>query len=234
MIKEARLDTATKPLENTTTQPATGFNPYNQARFLLSCARLDQLPPDALPEVAFVGRSNAGKSSALNAICAKKGLARVSKTPGRTQLINLFDVPEGRFVDLPGYGFAQVPLAIKKNWGVLIGGYLQKRDNLCGLVIMMDIRHPLTDLDAQMLDWGQQYQRHCHILLTKSDKLSFGAASKVLQEVKNKLSERWPDTTVQVFSAQAKRGLDNARVVISNWLSEGSEHGLPDQPAAGF
>ena len=121
------------------------LNPFAQAGFILSCARLDQLPPDALPEIAFAGRSNAGKSSALNLICGQKQLARVSKTPGRTQLINLFGVPGGRFADLPGYGYAQVPEQVRRDWGKLIGQYMEGRQNLVGIVLIMDIRHPLTD-----------------------------------------------------------------------------------------
>src|SRR5688572_15505582 len=122
-------------------------NPFARATFLTSCAALKQLPPDAVPEIAFAGRSNAGKSSALNTLCVQKHLARVSKTPGRTQMINLFDVPGGRFADLPGYGYAKVARNLREGWGELIGAYLEGRSNLAGIVLIMDVRHPLLPVD---------------------------------------------------------------------------------------
>jgi GTP-binding protein len=202
------------------------FNPLAQARFLLSAARFAQLPGDGAPEVAFVGRSNAGKSSALNVICQQKQLARVSKTPGRTQLINLFDVPladqvAGRLVDLPGYGFAQVPLEVRRNWGKLVGGYVEQRANLRGLVVVMDIRHPLTDLDRQMLGWCTGRGLAGHVLLTKADKLGHGAAKSTLLKVRAELKAMDEELTVQNFSALTSAGVDEVRAVICGWLGIG-------------
>jgi GTP-binding protein len=215
-------------------------NPLAQARFLMSAAKFQQLPADAVPEVAMVGRSNAGKSSALNVICQQKQLARVSKTPGRTQLINLFEIPAGgrgaatapgkaqasdtggailgRLVDLPGYGFAQVPEEVRRNWGALVGGYVQKRDSLRGLVVVMDIRHPLTDLDRQMLGWCTAHGIAGHVLLTKADKLGHGAAKSTLLKVRAELKQLDPEMTVQIFSAQTQSGAEEARAVICAWL----------------
>jgi len=198
-------------------------NPFAQARFLLSAARLNQLPQDTLPEVAFVGRSNAGKSSALNLICQQKSLARVSRTPGRTQLLNLFDLPDGenlrgRLMDLPGYGFAQVPLEVRHDWGKLVGGYVEKRPNLRGLVVVMDIRHPLTDLDRQMLGWCESRGLAAHVLLTKADKLGHGAAKSTLLKAQAQLRELDPAMTAQIFSAPAKVGADEVRGVLLDWL----------------
>lgn len=186
---------------------------------MLSAAKLEQLPDDTEPELAFVGRSNSGKSSALNTLCGKKALARVSKTPGRTQLINLFNVPGGRLIDLPGYGFAAVPGSVRKDWGKLIGGYLETRANLHLLVVIMDIRHPLTPLDEQMLDWAKAAERPCHILLTKADKLSRGPASATLLQVRAAL-KRWGEGfSVQLFSSHAPLGVDEARAAISSHLT---------------
>jgi GTP-binding protein len=215
------------------TEPVTSpipVNPFAQARFLISAARLEQLPDDAQPEVAFVGRSNAGKSSALNALCGQKQLARVSKTPGRTQLINLFDLPAGpRLVDLPGYGFAQVPDAVRRNWGRLVGGYVESRPQLCGLVVVMDIRHPLTDLDRQMLDWARARGCATHVLLTKSDKLGFGAARNTLLQVQRELQSDGSGASAQTFSAQNREGVDHARLVVAAWL--GLQPNGPQSPS---
>jgi GTP-binding protein len=207
-------------------------NPFAGARFLMSAAQIAQLPEDALPEVAFVGRSNSGKSSALNVLCAQKQLARVSKTPGRTQLINLFGVPAprgtapdpetvpmiGRLVDLPGYGFAQVPLAVRRSWGELVGGYVARRSNLRGLIVLMDIRHPLTELDWQMLRWSRARNLPCHVLLTKDDKFGRGAAQSALLGVRDELRAVDAAVTVQRFSAHARTGADEARAVVGGWL----------------
>lgn len=191
-------------------------NPFAQARFLMSAARLVQLPQDDIGEVAFAGRSNAGKSSALNTLCGMRTLARVSKTPGRTQLINLFALSaRGRLVDLPGYGFAQVPEAIRRQWGALVGGYIETRVNLGGLVVMMDVRHPLTALDQQMLDWAQAHDRPVHILLTKADKLGRGAAGNTLAAVRTALVPRGVSVSVQLFSALKGTGVDEARETIA-------------------
>lgn len=195
------------------------LNPFAQAQFLISCADLAQLPRDDLPEIAFAGRSNAGKSSALNALCSHKQLARVSKTPGRTQLINLFDIPNlGRFADLPGYGYAEVPIPMRKSWGKLIGSYVEVRNNLRGIVLIMDIRHPLTDFDQQMLAWAQAAQRPCHILLTKADKLGFGAGKNQLLAVQKELSSLELPPTAQLFSAQARQGVEAAQKTIATMM----------------
>lgn len=193
-------------------------NPFAGAQFLLSCAKLTQLPADGLPEIAFAGRSNAGKSSAMNALCGQKQLARVSKTPGRTQLINLFNVPGGRFVDLPGYGFAEVPKDVRHGWGRLIGDYLEGRANLRAVVQIMDIRHPLTPFDVQMLEWAAHRGLRCLLLLTKADKLSFGAAKSTLLQVQKAVAEL-PDTEVRLFSSTSNLGLDEVRTLLQSWLS---------------
>jgi GTP-binding protein len=203
-------------------------NPFAQSRFLLSAAKLPQLPQDQVPEAAFVGRSNAGKSSALNLICQRKQLARVSKTPGRTQLINLFEVPlggpdpaalQGRLVDLPGYGFAQVPLEVRRNWGALVGGFVEQRANLRGLVVVMDIRHPMTDLDLQMLGWCEARGLAAHVLLTKADKLGHGAAKNTLLKAQAELRAIDPEMTMQLFSAHAQSGAETVRAVLEGWLN---------------
>lgn len=200
--------------------PASRPNPLANAQFLMSAADRRQLPRDAVPEVAFAGRSNAGKSSALNALCNQRQLARVSKTPGRTQLINLFTLTApsmqgARLVDLPGYGFAAVPGAVKDSWRRLVGGFIAERENLRGVVVVMDIRHPLTDIDEQMLEWAESHQRHIHVLLTKSDKLAFGAQKKALMEVQRALEGR---ATVQLFSSLKKQGLEQAREAVVRLL----------------
>lgn len=174
----------------------------------MSGAKLEQLPQDEVPELAFAGRSNSGKSSALNVLCDHSALARVSKTPGRTQLINLFEIPGvGRFADLPGYGYADVPREVQKDWSRLIGGYVEQRSNLRALAVIMDVRHPLTDADLQMLDWSRSRGLPAHILLTKADKLGFGASKNQLQQVRSKLP---PQDSVQLFSATKKTGVDEA------------------------
>ena len=186
----------------------------------MSAAQLAQLPGDGAPEAAFVGRSNAGKSSALNTICQQNSLARVSKTPGRTQLVNLFDLPAGpRIVDLPGYGFAQVPIAVRNAWGALVGGYIEQRECLRGLVVVMDIRHPMSELDIQMLEWCRNRGLLAHVLLTKADKLSFGAGKNTLLNVRAELKDFDPNMTAQTFSSLKKSGVDEAREIVAGWLS---------------
>lgn len=198
---------------------ATAPHTYARARFVLSAARLAQLPDDGRPEVALVGRSNAGKSSALNLICQQNGLARVSKTPGRTQLLNVFDIDgRARLVDLPGYGFAQVPIAVRNAWGALVGGYIEQRMALKGVIVVMDIRHPLTELDVQMLEWCRDRLLAAHILLTKADKLSFGAGKNTVLKVRRELRDFDPDMTVQAFSSTAGTGVDEARAKLDGWL----------------
>lgn len=194
-------------------------NPFSPTRFHKSAARLDQAPPDEGREAAFAGRSNAGKSSALNVITGHKGLARTSKTPGRTQLINFFDVtPEARLVDLPGYGYAKVPPEVKAQWERHLNAYLERRESLTGLVLLMDVRHPLTDFDRQMLAWCMQADLPVHVLLTKSDKLKRGAATNALLGVRRDLAKMHPAASAQLFSALDGTGLDEARDRLANWL----------------
>lgn len=198
----------------------------------MSAAQFAQLPNDGVPEAAFVGRSNAGKSSAMNAICQQRSLARVSKTPGRTQLINLFDLPAGgRLVDLPGYGFAQVPIAVRNDWGALVGGYIEKRAALKGLVVVMDIRHPLTELDIQMLEWCRNRGLRAHVLLTKADKLSFGAAKNTLLGVRAELAVFDTNMSAQTFSSPKKAGLEAAREVLRDWIGLAPPPAVPEQDA---
>lgn len=196
-----------------------GKPPYNKAAFLLSVAKIEQLPSDSGAEVAFIGRSNAGKSSAINAITGIKGLARSSKTPGRTQTINFFNVDEGRrLVDLPGYGYAKAPLSVKQHWQETVDRYLASRRSLKGLILIMDVRHPLKDLDLQIIQWATHCQLPLHILLTKADKLSFGAATAALRQVEQGLQAYSGDINVQLFSALDRIGLDQAWSVLDKWL----------------
>jgi GTP-binding protein len=196
------------------------MNPlYHKAHFTQSSQRPTDMPGETLPEVAFAGRSNAGKSSALNVLCQQKALARTSKTPGRTQLINFFAIDEvGFLVDLPGYGFAKVPEAVRRQWTQLIEYYLAERRTLRGVILLMDIRHPLKDLDWQMIDWCEASKLPVHILLTKADKLKRGAASKSLMHVKKALKEKDSGATVQLFSALKREGVDQAHAVLDSWL----------------
>lgn len=191
---------------------------FNHAVYAASAATLDQLP-DSQREVAFAGRSNAGKSSAINTLARHNRLAFVSKTPGRTQLINFFAVGDGEFiVDLPGYGYAKVPPDIRARWEKVLSAYLQGRRSLVGLVLIMDARHPLTPLDKRMLDWFTPRGLPVHILLTKADKLSRGVANKTLLEVRSALKV-FPQVSVQLFSSLAKQGTEEAEAVIDAWLS---------------
>jgi len=189
---------------------------FPAARFISSAWQPHQFPADDGAEVAFAGRSNAGKSSALNAIAGRKDLARTSKTPGRTQLINFFGLDGAqRLVDLPGYGFAKVPERIKQHWRELLTRYVEARASLAGLVIVMDARHPLTDFDVQMLDWSRANGLATHILLTKADKLSRGESATVLKQVRAQVQSV---ATVQLFSAVAKTGVDDARREVLTML----------------
>jgi GTP-binding protein len=191
---------------------------FRHTRFLTSADDLAGLPPDRGREVAFAGRSNAGKSSALNAICGVSGLARVSKTPGRTRLINLFTVAGNlRLVDLPGYGYAKVSRAEQAHWGALLGAYLGHRQCLAGLVLIMDVRHPLTAFDRQLLDYAGPLSLPLHILLTKADKLGRGAGQQTLAAVKRGLMARG---SVQLFSALSGEGVEEAQQLLAGWLTE--------------
>lgn len=191
---------------------------YRQARFLISAGKAKQFPITGM-EVAFAGRSNAGKSSAINTLCDNKGLARTSKTPGRTRLVNFFELDEQRrIVDLPGYGFAKVPIAMKQEWERLMTQYLSEQHALKGLVVIMDIRHPLNEYDWQMLEWCQHYQLPAHVLLTKADKIKRGAQQNSKLQTMKKLKEANIDASVQVFSALKKTGLDELVRKLDSWL----------------
>ncbi len=201
------------------------MNPiYRNAEFLTSAAQLKQLPPDEGAEVVFAGRSNAGKSSAINALCGQKALARTSKTPGRTQLINFFRItPRQRLVDLPGYGYAKVPEAVRLRWQRLLEAYIGQRRVLRGMVLIMDIRHPLTDYDRQMMDWAAAHDLPIHILLTKADKLKRGPALNTLQQVQRELASLASVASVQVFSALKRQGLEELQEVLDTWLGFSTE-----------
>ena len=196
---------------------------FQSAEFITSAPSLKQCPDDVGCEVAFAGRSNAGKSSAINTLTRNKNLARTSKTPGRTQMINFFQLGEDRrLVDLPGYGYAKVPVAMKAQWDRHMAEYLQARKSLGGLILLMDIRHPLQDYDRQMLNWAAQARLPVHILLTKSDKLKRGPAQSTLLKVESFLREMDPGITlltVQTFSSLKKLGLPELEAQLNHWLS---------------
>lgn len=190
-----------------------------QATFLTTVANLRDVPVDATHEVAFVGRSNAGKSSAINTLANHVRLAYVSKTPGRTQHLNYFTIAENKYlVDLPGYGFAKAPEAVRKQWDGLLGPYLQKRVPLVGVVLIMDARHPMTELDVRMFDWLAPTGRPIHVLLSKSDKLSRQQAMQSLWKVQADLKQRGPQFSVQLFSSLKKSGIEEAEAVLSRWF----------------
>jgi GTP-binding protein len=194
-------------------------NPFHTATFITSAAKLSQCLDDDGFEVAFAGRSNAGKSSAINAIAQQKKLAKTSKTPGRTQLINFFACAsqQQRIVDLPGYGYAKVPLEVKRQWENFIDDYLRERKSLQGLFLIMDIRHPLTDFDQMILRWANNSQLKIHILLTKADKLKFGPAKSTLLKVARELKDS-ANISVQLFSATRGSGVEEARCKLAEWL----------------
>ena len=199
---------------------------FRHAVFETSVAKPINLPPSALagPEIAFAGRSNAGKSSAINALAGHTRLAFVSKTPGRTQLINFFRLPNGAcMVDLPGYGYAAVPEAVRKQWRTLLEHYLTRRQNLVGLVLIMDSRRPLTDLDIQMIHWFVPTGNPIHVLLTKSDKLSRQEATQTLRQVREAIAVYGGQVTVQMFSSLKKTGVEEAEAVVGAWLAEEPE-----------
>lgn len=195
-------------------------HPFPRTEFLTTVAKLRDAPGDALAEVAFVGRSNAGKSSAINTLAGKTRLAYVSKTPGRTQHLNYFSVaPDRYFVDLPGYGFAKVPEDVRKQWEVLLGPYLQTRDQLKGLVVIMDSRRPLTEMDWQLLEWFAPTGRPVHVLLSKADKLTRQEQSKTLRQVKADLADLDCPVSVQLFSSLKRTGVPEAAKVLKGWLA---------------
>lgn len=191
----------------------------SQAQFVTAAHRLDQLPDDSGVEVAFAGRSNAGKSSAINAICNRKNLARTSRTPGRTQQMVIFELEPGvRLVDLPGYGYAKVPQSLKRHWEKTLDAYLRTRRSLAGAVLIMDARHPLKDFDRMMLDWAREADLACHVLITKADKLKHGAQAETLRTVKRAMAAEGWRASFQLFSAQDRMGLGEAREVLAGWL----------------
>ncbi len=192
---------------------------FRNAAFLTSARELPDLPPEGEGEVAFAGRSNAGKSSALNAMADHNRLAFVSKTPGRTQLINYFSLGQGRaLVDLPGYGYAKVPEAIRAPWGRVLGEYLRTRASLKGLVVVMDSRHPMTGLDLELMNWFQPTGKPVHVLLTKADKLSRSEAMATLAAVRKELAGVDAQHSAQLFSSLKKTGIEDAEAVLGRWL----------------
>lgn len=196
---------------------------FSQAAFFTTVNHIKDLPLHGGREVAFAGRSNAGKSSAINTLANHVRLAYTSKTPGRTQHLNYFSLGNGNnnfLVDLPGYGYAKVPPESKHHWEDLLSEYLQKRNELCGLVVIMDARHPLTELDENMLDWFVPTGKPMHILLTKSDKLSRQQAALTLNRVKSHLAAHFPQCSVQLFSSLKKVGIEETERVIAGWLKD--------------
>ena len=200
----------------TETDGHTPMSQYPDARFLKSANACSQFVPDTGIEVAVAGRSNAGKSSAINVIVNRRQFARTSKTPGRTQLVNFFELREGqRLVDLPGYGFAQVAAAMRRHWGELLTAYFESRQSLAGLILIVDIRRGLTDFDRRMIAFAESVDLPVHILLTKADKLKKGQAATVVLEVKRELGDR---ATVQQFSALKRQGEQEARAMLEGFL----------------
>jgi GTP-binding protein len=202
---------------------ARGAHPFQHAEFLTTAADWSQLPADGSPEVAFAGRSNAGKSSAINALAHHTRLAFVSKTPGRTQHINFFRLKSGALLaDLPGYGYAKVPIEMRQYWQEFLARYLSEREVLTGLVLVMDSRHPLTELDRRMIEWFLPTGRSLHILLTKSDKLSTTDKRLTLEGIRRAMMEDYgiysAQTSVQLFSAMPRSGIAEAESAIAPWL----------------
>ena len=197
-------------------------NPLARAQYMLAAHNPGQLPADGGYEVAFAGRSNAGKSSALNAICQQNALARVSKTPGRTQQLVFFDIPpttDRYLVDLPGYGYAKVPKDLQAHWQAFLDRYFSTRQALKGLVVVMDIRHPLKEYDRQMLGYAVSRGLPAHAILTKADKLGRGAQGNAMLAVRKDMQAEYGDTvSVQLFSGESKQGVDEARAKIGGWL----------------
>ena len=194
-------------------------NAFSRLQFLTSAALAAQFPPGDLPELAFAGRSNVGKSSAINALARRRRLAFFSKTPGRTQTINFFELGgRGRLVDLPGYGFARAPRAMRAEWDRLVGGYLAERRSLAGVVVLMDARHPLTPHDELLLDWLRPAARRLLVLLSKCDKLSREQRGRTLRELQAQLANSDHGAQVMLFSAQSGEGVDEARVLLEDWL----------------
>jgi len=200
---------------NQMTSESSKYNPYRSARYVISAHRLSQLPADTGCEVAFAGRSNSGKSSAINTLANQKSLARTSKTPGRTQQIVIFDIDEKRRIaDLPGYGYAKVPEKLRAHWRHLMQIYFKQRESLRGVVLVMDIRHPMRVFDEQMLAWCSASKVPCHVLLTKADKLKRGPAQATLHQVRKSLPAV---ATIQVFSSKSRAGLTELITRLNRW-----------------
>ena len=202
--------------------PSLSLADFRRARFVTSASRLAECPPDEGAEVAFAGRSNAGKSSCINVLTDNRHLARTSKTPGRTQLINFFAIDEEaqiRLVDLPGYGYAKVSHSVKDEWQLHLEDYLRRRTTLRGLVLLMDIRHPLKEFDCNMLDWAKNTGLAVHCVLTKSDKLNRGPAQQELFKVRKLLAPWGENISVQLFSSLSKQGAEELAAVLDGWLT---------------
>jgi GTP-binding protein len=217
-VRSGEAHNAVTPLNSS----AALKHPFHDAKFLTTAADWRQLPSDGAPEVAFAGRSNAGKSSVINALAQRSRLAYISRTPGRTQHINFFRAPSGALLaDLPGYGYAKVPAAVKRRWQVFLARYLAERNTLVGLVLVMDARHPLTELDRQMLDWFLPTGRPVRILLTKADKLSPTERRHTLQDACRAIARDYGAAMVgtQLFSATQPLGVTDAETAISAWLA---------------
>ncbi|MCG6952688.1 MAG: ribosome biogenesis GTP-binding protein YihA/YsxC [Betaproteobacteria bacterium] len=208
---------------------------FDQAQYVASIGKLSQLPPTGPPEIAFCGRSNVGKSSAINALTGRKRLAFTSKTPGRTQTINFFDIGEGlRLADLPGYGFARVPQAVRAQWDRLVGGYLSARETLAALVVIMDARRPFTEHDARMLDWAQPLGRPVLVLLSKADKLGKRERSVTLAQARDALAARGLRGEVRLFSSVTRESVDEVRALIVGWADAwNAEHRHKKTPGKG-
>lgn len=190
---------------------------FPNAKFVTSANAASQFLPDTGLEVAVAGRSNAGKSSAINVIVNQRQFARTSKTPGRTQLVNFFDLRTGqRLVDLPGYGFAKVAASVRRHWGQLLQTYFENRTSLRGLILVVDVRRELQDFDRQMIEFARSVSLPIHVLLTKSDKLKRGKAATALLQVKKELGD---SASVQLFSALSRQGVDEARDVLERFLA---------------
>jgi len=203
---------------------------YRRAEFVTSASKLSQCPPDEGWEVAFAGRSNAGKSSAINSLTGNSKLAKTSRTPGRTQLINFFALSDSqRLVDLPGYSYAKVPLAVKRDWAKQLENYLQRRQCLRGMILLMDVRHPLQPFDQQMLNWALEAAMPVHILLTKADKLKKGPGGSALLKVRAELKPHADLVSVQLFSALKHTGHEEVFAVLNTWLTDASVYADEEQ-----
>ena len=205
---------------------------FSRASFIASVGKLSELPPEGVPELVFAGRSNVGKSSAINALAKRKRLAYFSKTPGRTQTINFFDLGgRARLVDLPGYGYARVPQSVRVKWDALVGGYLRARASLAGVVVIMDARHPFMPHDLGMLEWVAPRRLPLLILLSKSDKLSRAERRATFESARRRISETAEGGVVLLFSSVSGEGVDAARDLLEGWLPEPQAAGIA--PAAG-